>query len=116
MNAASRPTAISFNWAKLSQRAVGVIPFVGLPQNGVYDPLALPASNVISVFIERFWNLAVVSAARVHTFPIKYHPQSGWYDESPLRGLLLKSFNPHLLLALLFTFLVLNVLPDHFFI
>ena len=44
---------------------------------------------------------------------INYHPQSGWYDESPRRGLLSKPGQSHLLLTLLLPLLVPNVLPDH---
>ena len=44
---------------------------------------------------------------------INYHPQSGWYDESPQRGLVLKPCQSHLLLAFLFPFLIPNVLSDY---
>lgn len=42
--------------------------------------------------------------------------KSGWYDESPQRGLFSESRQPHLLLAFLFPFLILYRLSNHLLI
>ena len=65
-----------------------------------------------------FWKKPVKETGIFEEFitKIKYHPQSGWYDESPQRGLLSESRQPHLLLALLFPFLILYVLSNHLLI
>jgi len=44
---------------------------------------------------------------------INYHPQSGWYVESPRWGLWSKPCQSHLLLVLLFMFLVPDIVPDY---
>ena len=63
----------------------------------------------VQVILRELDNLKIYTTGQVENVTVirlALMPHSGWYDESPGKRLLLKSFQSHLLLAFFFRFLI----------